>query len=213
MIALWIIGGILAFVLLAAAVVLCLHVGAEVLYDVGGLQAYARVGPARIDLLRMLEKSKRKPAKPKKEPEKPPKQKKGGAPGGLKASLPDICALLRAFIPRLRFDRLDILYTAAGGEDPCAAALRFGGASALFGTVLAALENICTVRERNLRTRADFSAQQDEVTLHIQLTVLVFDVVRCLVPFLMHMKKGASGTQESPENATTVEKKGGQGNG
>ena len=214
MTALWIAGGILIFLLLLTIVVLLLHVGVRILYDEDGLRVYILAGPVKIDLFGLLDrpgKARRKKKQPTEQKSAEPK--KPGSPGGLNASLGDIRGLLDALLPRLRFDRLCIHYVAAGGDDPCAAALRYGGASAFFGTVLPVLENGCIVRSRDLRTDVDFSADSDRVSLCIQLTIVVLDAVRALLPFVFRSVKAARAAADQEKNTNTTEEKGGQFNG
>lgn len=214
MTALWIACGIIAFLLLVLLAVLLLRVGALIVYDTRGLRCDLKIGPVKLDLFRLLEKFKQKERLPAAQPAAA--EKKRGTPDDLKAALSDVQGLLHAFVPRLRFNQLDIHYVVGGAADPYAAALRFGAASAFFGTVLPVLENICTVRSRNLRTSADFGADQDQVQMRIVVTLAAVDLIKYLVPYVTHSgtaSRAADARQNDRQENSTIEMKGGQFNG
>ena len=158
MIALWIFLGILGFLLLVIGIVLLLHVGGRVVYSEDGLKAYAIVGPVKLDLLKMMQKPKKEKATKEKKDTKSSQEKKGGRLDGLKTSFGDVLALLKELSHRLRIDELTVYISVGGAGDPCAAAMKFGGAYAVFGMIIPALENICTVKRRDLRSHVDFEA-------------------------------------------------------
>jgi hypothetical protein len=214
MTALWIVGGFLAVLLLILVLFLLLRIGALVRYDADGLRAFVKIGPVQLDLFQMVEKSKRKKKVP--AAQNVVGQRKRGTPADLKAALSDVQGLLQAFVPRIRFDQLSIHYVVAGAGDPCAAALRFGSASAFFGTVLPVLENISSVRKRDLRTSADFTAENDQVQLCLLLTVAALDIVKYLLPFVLHAETKTDSALDSKRKTyavNTIDRKGGQFNG
>ena len=84
--------------------------------------------------------------------------------------LPLIAAAAGRFRRKLRIDVFQLEVTAAA-PDPAAAALCFGGVNAFIGMIWPLVEQNFNVKERRLRTRVDFDAEQPSVYLYAAATL------------------------------------------
>ena len=159
---------ILAAVVLALLLLCQVRLGAAVDYAAGGLRVRVRAGPLGFQVYPRPERGKKRSRR--KGPETP-------------AEKPDLLPLLRQYLPliaeaagrlrrKIRIDRFTLDFTAGAG-DPASAALLFGGANALIGMLWPLVEQNFDVRERRIRTRADFSAPRPEAVLSAAATLTV----------------------------------------
>ena len=150
--------------------------GAQVLYSSAGVKLKLKIGPVKITLLPQKEKKR-----PEKKPKKPKKPKKAaeGPPLGPE----EIIALVKQALPvaleaagrlkrKIRVDRL-YLDVAVGGEDPAAAATAYGGLNAAIGMIWPLVEQNLHVKDRRIRTRADFLETRTRVDLDAAATLTV----------------------------------------
>ena len=158
-----------AALILAALLLLGqIRFGAQVLYSSAGVKLKLKIGPVKITLLPQKEKKR-----PEKKPKKPKKPKKAaeGPPLGPE----EIIALVKQALPvaleaagrlkrKIRVDRL-YLDVAVGGEDPAAAATAYGGLNAAIGMIWPLVEQNLHVKDRRIRTRADFLETRTRVDL------------------------------------------------
>jgi len=181
--------GIVLAVLLALAL---LRLGAEVRYDESGLKVFVRIGPVRLTAVGKDKEPKEKKKKKKEDREKPEKErKKGGAVSAVREALPHIREALGRLRRRLRLDRLEIFYTAAG-EDPARVALQCGAGNALAGTLLSLLENAFRLKRREVRVEADFEAERPTVWIDLKLTLAVWELLyaaAALLPLLKLLRR------------------------
>lgn len=166
-----------AALILAALLLLGqIRFGAQVLYSSAGVKLKLKIGPVKITLLPQKEKKR-----PEKKPKKPKKPKKAaeGPPLGPE----EIIALVKQALPvaleaagrlkrKIRVDRL-YLDVAVGGEDPAAAATAYGGLNAAIGMILPLVEQNLHVKDRRIRTRADFLETRTRVDLDAAATLTV----------------------------------------
>ena len=159
---------ILAAVVLALLLLCQVRLGAAADYAAGGLRVRVRAGPLGFQVYPRPERGKKRSRR--KGPETP-------------AEKPDLLPLLRQYLPliaeaagrlrrKIRIDRFTLDFTAGAG-DPASAALLFGGANALIGMLWPLVEQNFDVRERRIRTRADFSAPRPEAALSAAATLTV----------------------------------------
>ena len=166
-----------AALILAALLLLGqIRFGAQVLYSSAGVKLKLKIGPVKITLLPQKEKKR-----PEKKPKKPKKPKKAaeGPPLGPE----EIIALVKQALPvaleaagrlkrKIRLDRL-YLDVAVGGEDPAAAATAYGGLNAAIGMIWPLVEQNLHVKDRRIRTRADFLETRTRVDLDAAATLTV----------------------------------------
>lgn len=163
-----------AALILAALLLLGqIRFGAQVLYSSAGVTLKLKIGPVKITLL---------PQKEKKRPEKKPKKPKKAAEGP-PLGPEEIIALVKQALPvaleaagrlkrKIRVDRL-YLDVAVGGEDPAAAATAYGGLNAAIGMIWPLVEQNLHVKDRRIRTRADFLETRTRVDLDAAATLTV----------------------------------------
>lgn len=163
-----------AALILAALLLLGqIRFGAQVLYSSAGVKLKLKIGPVKITLL---------PQKEKKRPEKKPKKPKKAAEGP-PLGPEEIIALVKQALPvaleaagrlkrKIRVDRL-YLDVAVGGEDPAAAATAYGGVNAAIGMIWPLVEQNLHVKDRRIRTRADFLETRTRVDLDAAATLTV----------------------------------------
>lgn len=170
-----------AALILAALLLLGqIRFGAQVLYSSAGVKLKLKIGPVKITLLPQKEKKR-----PEKKPKKPKKPKKAaeGPPLGPE----EIIALVKQALPvaleaagrlkrKIRVDRL-YLDVAVGGEDPAAAATAYGGLNAAIGMIWPLVEQNLHVKDRRIRTRADFLETRTRVDLDAAATLTVGQAV------------------------------------
>ena len=166
-----------AALILAALLLLGqIRFGAQVLCSSAGVKLKLKIGPVKITLLPQKEKKR-----PEKKPKKPKKPKKAaeGPPLGPE----EIIALVKQALPvaleaagrlkrKIRVDRL-YLDVAVGGEDPAAAATAYGGLNAAIGMIWPLVEQNLHVKDRRIRTRADFLETRTRVDLDAAATLTV----------------------------------------
>ena len=167
-----------AALILAALLLLGqIRFGAQVLYSSAGVKLKLKIGPVKITLL---------PQKEKKRPEKKPKKPKKAAEGP-PLGPEEIIALVKQALPvaleaagrlkrKIRVDRL-YLDVAVGGEDPAAAATAYGGLNAAIGMIWPLVEQNLHVKDRRIRTRADFLETRTRVDLDAAATLTVGQAV------------------------------------
>ena len=170
-----------AALILAALLLLGqIRFGTQVLYSSAGVKLKLKIGPVKITLLPQKEKKR-----PEKKPKKPKKPKKAaeGPPLGPE----EIIALVKQALPvaleaagrlkrKIRVDRL-YLDVAVGGEDPAAAATAYGGLNAAIGMIWPLVEQNLHVKDRRIRTRADFLETRTRVDLDAAATLTVGQAV------------------------------------
>lgn len=170
-----------AALILAALLLLGqIRFGAQALYSSAGVKLKLKIGPVKITLLPQKEKKR-----PEKKPKKPKKPKKAaeGPPLGPE----EIIALVKQALPvaleaagrlkrKIRVDRL-YLDVAVGGEDPAAAATAYGGLNAAIGMIWPLVEQNLHVKDRRIRTRADFLETRTRVDLDAAATLTVGQAV------------------------------------
>lgn len=181
-------------ILLALLLVLSLiRIGGLVEYSESGLTVKARLGSLKFTLYPRPPKEKKEQKKKKAKKKPAPTEKKGQAkqpkeekapPEGGKAELllrflPLACEAAGKFRRKLRIDRLNLDFIAAGGLDAASGALQFGRASAAMGTATALLENSFQVKDMHLRTNVDFSLTEPVVSLNAALSLTIGQCV-CL---------------------------------
>ena len=182
MAALWILGILLALILL----LLLLRVGVHVRFG-DALCVTAMAGPVRLQLVPKPEK--KKPEKPKKEkpvkekPEKPAEEKRKKldlTPGDIRSALPALWESLKRGLrktrKRLRIDpmRLSVCF---GGDDPAQTAETYGWANAAMWTVMPELEKLINMPDPHVHLETDFTAPDTRVSGEVGLSFRIGDLL------------------------------------
>lgn len=123
-------------------------------------------------------------AKPKKqEKTKPPKEKKGGS---LLDFLPLVEVALNLvgelFGKTLHVDVLEVNLVMAG-DDPCDLATNYGRAWAALGNLWPRLEEMLTIKKRDVRIQCDFTSNETLITARVQLTITLGRILSLLVRY------------------------------
>ena len=182
MAALWILGILLALILL----LLLLRVGVHVRFG-DALCVTAMAGPVRLQLVPKPEK--KKPGKPKKEkpvkekPEKPAEEKRKKldlTPGDIRSALPALWESLKRGLrktrKRLRIDpmRLSVCF---GGDDPAQTAETYGWANAVMWTVMPELEKLTNMPDPRVHLETDFTAAETRISGEVGLSFRIGDLL------------------------------------
>ena len=182
MAALWILGILLALILL----LLLLRVGVHVRFG-DALCVTAMAGPVRLQLVPKPEK--KKPEKPKKEkpvkekPEKPAEEKRKKldlTPGDIRSALPALWESLKRGLrktrKRLRIDpmRLSVCF---GGDDPAQTAETYGWANAVMWTVMPELEKLTNMPDPYVHLETDFTAAETRISGEVGLSFRIGDLL------------------------------------
>ena len=172
-----------ALILLLIAAFLSIRLRLSAAYDAEGIQIAACFG--RITVFRYPGRSggkkaprKKKPKEPEteEEPEEPEKKSAGGKLPPLRDLLSIIGDTLGKLRRKLRVDELTLWYCSAS-QDPFAAAMAFGGASAAVELILAPLERAFRVKKRDIRTAVSFTETEPTVVMRLSLSLSIFSLV------------------------------------
>lgn len=193
----------------------CLPLGASVVYDEDGPMVRIVAGPLKIKVFPRKKKPKKekKPKKPKKgkkaepsvetaqTPEKKPapKQKKGGALLDFLPLVKVALELLNDLRCKLRVDHLK-LHLTLGGGDPADLAINYGRMNASLAGLIAQLERFLIIKKRDVHIDCDFTADQNVILARLDLTITVGRLlciavrygIRALITFL-NIKKQQEG--------------------
>lgn len=83
---------------------------------------------------------------------------------------------------KLRVKKLDLALV-MGGEDPCELALSYGKAWAAVGNILPFLEQVFTIKKRDVQVYCDFNAKSTKVYLRLNVVMTLFRVISWLVQY------------------------------
>ena len=117
------------------------------------------------------DKKEKKP-KPKKKKEEDKEKPKGGSIPGFRQLMPIISDALGKLKRRLSIDEMTLWYQSAG-EDPAAAALAFGGASAAAGALARPMQDMFRIKELDIRTAVSFTETKPTVIARIRMSISV----------------------------------------
>jgi len=218
---------VLAVILAVLTLIALLRFGASVEYSASGLAVTVLAGPLSLQVLpktgkpvsekkkarqeaRKEEKAKRKAEKKaKRKAEKKAREKPGEKkPGALDAALellPAIKTMLGRLRRRLLIKKLIIHYTAAN-EDPYKAALTFGAANAVIGTIVPFLENNFRIKKREFRAFANFCDAQQSIYVNAAVSLAIWEAAYmafALLPAavkIISRAKGATDRKDGHDN-------------
>ena len=153
----------LAFMLIAL-----IRVHVRFVYDCDGVKLYIKALFLKFTVYpQAKDKPQEKPAKKEQHP-----QKKGGELPELK----ELIELGKETFGKLRRKlRIDLLKAevSLASDDPFKTAMMFGGAGAGVGIILATLENIFNVKDRDIKVNANFSESKIRILLNMDISIRV----------------------------------------
>lgn len=186
---------ILGVIVLIIAAILLIPVGADVAYEGGQLRLSAKVCGMLLQLIPKppadetkpkKEKKPKKPKKPKKKKaEEPPKEgeEKPKKKLELDFSMDEIFGLVKSVIRglgrfgrKLSVDRFLLHYTAAG-KDPYDTAMTFGYVNGALTTLAPMCSRTFNVKETDVWTDVDFTAEKMTVDFGIALTIRIGQIL------------------------------------
>lgn len=167
----WVIGSIVALLLavILSLLLAFLPVGVRALYDQEGFRACLSVGPVKVPLYPRPEKKKKKDKIEDKSKEKKSGKKKEKTGGSYTDFLPlarNALDLLKELRVRLVIRNLEFKLIMAG-DDPCDLAVNYGKTWAAAGNLIALLEQMFTIKNRNISVNCDFTA--DKTTVYFRV--------------------------------------------
>ena len=181
MVALWILGILLALILL----VLFLRVGVRIAFG-DELRVTAVAGPLRLQIVPRPQRKPKKEKKPKekseKKPQEAPKEKKklGLTPGDIRSALPylwqSLKGALRKTRQRLRVDPLRLSLVLGGEPDPAASAETYGWISAAVWTFMPRLEELMRIPDPYIHLDVDYSAAETKAEGEVVLSFQIRDL-------------------------------------
>ena len=165
---------VLAAVLLLLFLLGQLRLGAVGEYGPGGAGAWFRAGPVRI---RLYPRRRSGPSTKEKAPKPGKEHPAGEARGGgllelMKELLPLALEAAGCFRRRLRVDQLELKLT-IGAADPGDAAIRYGQANALLGSIWQPLTEAFHVEEGRARVEVDFERTEPALYGRVSLSLTV----------------------------------------
>ena len=142
--------------------------GSSLTVALGAIPLFRLPRPGGARQIKRADKPKSKKKKKKKEEaeEKP----KGGSVPGFKQLMPIISDALGKLKRRLSIDEMTLWYQSAG-EDPAAAALAFGGASAAAGALAKPMQDMFRIRDLDIRTAVSFTETKPTVLARIRMSI------------------------------------------
>ena len=213
--------------------ILILPLGVSVFYDAAGVRVRVIAGLIRFTVFPMKKKEK-KPEKekapeqkkeevkqkksekssPKTEKAPPVKKKeqpKKEAPGG---SLLDFLPLAKLalkmvgelFGKTLHIDVLYVKLTMAGG-DPCDLAVNYGKAWAALGNLWPKIDDLLTIKKRDIQIQCDFEGEETVVNARVDLTITLARVLGLLICYGARMAWGFLKILNKRKEAAEAEKK------
>lgn len=162
---------IIAVILIAVCL---LPVGAQVEYSREGFTVKLILGPVWLQLIpakaRKEKKAKDKKEKVEKKEEKP---KKGGSLKDFQELIPSALDAVGKISQGIRINSLKLYYTAASG-DPANAAIQYGIAWVAVGNVIALIENVFIVKNRDVQVFLDYNTNKPAVVFSVNATIAVW---------------------------------------
>ena len=186
MVALWILGILLALI----ALVLLIRVGVYISFG-EVLLVRAKAGPVTIQILPKLEKKPQKKKKPKKEkkkpekeenkpPEKPKEKKKLGLTfEDIRTAVPALFASLKRGLRktrrRLKIDpmRLSLIF---GGDDPAKVAEMYGWAGSAMWTFMPQIERLTRMPDPRIHLDVDYNSRKTAAEGEIGISLQIRDI-------------------------------------
>ena len=169
MTALWIILGVIAFIV----ILMLLRAGVRVEIDESGTTVDVKYGPFRFRIIPAKKGKKKKEKKKEKEEKKP---KKGASAGRVLEIVRLASDALGRLRRKLTIDRLE-LSVVYGSEDAAGTAVAYGAASAVMGTIVPLIENSFKLKKRDFSLTPVFDRKTLEILLRAQISAALGSLV------------------------------------
>ena len=173
MVALWILGILLALIVAA----LFLRVGVRIAFG-QELRVTAAAGSVRIQIVPSPPKKPKKQKKQKAAPRE--KRKLGLTPGDIRSALPYLWKSLQGGLrktrQRLRIDPMQVSVILGGEEDPAASAETYGWISAAVWTFMPRLEELMRIPDPYIHLDVDYNARETRAEGEIGLFFQIRDL-------------------------------------
>lgn len=173
----------LAWIIVIAVLLLLLllPLGAAAAYRDRALTLNARFGPVSVPLYpRPDRQTKPSAEEPEAKPEKKEKPKKDRKIRITRQDIPELLGILFRFLHRFRLhlsiDRLRLCWK-AGAQDPYDAVIQYGRINGVLAAVLPLAEEVLKIRERDIQTDVDLTAQRPEITAEVVATLQVWELL------------------------------------
>jgi hypothetical protein len=226
----WILLGILVGILI-------LPLGVSVAYDAEGVRLWIKAGFLRFLVFPLKKKEKktkqetpvqepqkeaREEASPVPAPEKPetsgktPSKKNAKKPGEDTpgGSLLDFLPLAKLALDMVgelfgRTLHIDVLYLklTMGGEDPCDLAVNYGKACTALGNLWPRLEELLTIKKRDIQLQCDFEAAVSRINARVDLSITLGRVLGLLIGYGVKIAWGWFKIINNRKKAAQAEKK------
>ena len=184
---------ITALVLLVIALI---PLGVALRYDETGFWAFLKVSFLKI---RLFPQKKEKKKKEKVDGEE--KRKNGVTLKLVKESLPLVAQGLQGIRKRLTINRLELRVVWAT-DDPADAALGYGYANAVLGTIWPLFYQNFKIRNHSLGIDVDFDATEPVICANVALTMNLFQILTLALPLLIRFLKIYRTTKAAPKGET-----------
>ena len=173
-------------VLITAGILLligCIRVGVQVEYCEQGFFLRVRAGRFYF-LVFPVSKDKRKPKKTKPAAEQTPaaKEKKGGLLQLALKFIPPVLDTLKRFFRKLRVDKLEMQLVVCAA-DPADAAIRYGQANALLGSLWQPMVDTFRVKDGHANVGVDFVSTRSTLYLLATLSLTIAQVLGLALVF------------------------------
>ncbi len=168
--------------LCVAALFAFIPVGVSCIYGSQGGSLTIKIGPCSIPILpRKKSTPTKKAQKAEKadissEPVKASVKKQGGSIEQFSPFLRIVLDLLSDVRRKIRVDLL-ILKVVLAGDDPCDLALRYGKACASVANFMPHIENLFTVKKRDVDVECDFTADKTRIYARLDVSITVGRIV------------------------------------
>jgi hypothetical protein len=151
----------------------------------GSFRLTLRAGPLRIDLIKWLNKAKRKEVKiPEAPGKKPEEEPKAPDKDRLKPLLAMIRPILASLRKALRVDRMMLKLIIAGEDDPCAAALSYGRLHIAWGLLRPLLKENLRIKKQRVEIGIDFKRDKTHWEGELAVTISAGRVLGVLLTAL-----------------------------
>ena len=183
-----------------------IRIGAQVEYCDHGLFVRVRAGAFLIPVF-PVQKKENKGQKKKEKPVKTPRKKKGGLLNLALDFIPLVLDTLKRFGKRLRVDKLDMELT-FGATDPADAAVRYGQANALLGSLWQPMTRTLHVVDGHAHVGVDFEATESLLYILASLSLTIAQMLTLAVVFgwkaLAILIRNRTGRKQRPEQGEAV---------
>ena len=180
MIVLYVIPGILLFLLLIGQ----LRLGAMMEYDENGFSVKLKAAAFWFAIYPKPEKEKKarkkkekkETRKPKQAAVEPPRREKGGALGLILELVPEVVEAVGVLFRKIGMDVL-VLHLTWAAEDPASAAMGYGAANAVMGTIYHPLDRAFRIKKSDIDISVDFDRKEPVIYAKAALTITLGQTV------------------------------------